>query len=220
MNNTVEPTVEQDTHSDTVEKHPAYAQISASRVQGNATLYGSEFNHQHYITISIKASELHRSLNRDWHFAKKEYIEVSLSEAQWATFISTPNSGSGTPCTLSHFKGELIPEIKRVKHTKDKFTHELGEDFKNIQKSLGAFRERILSLKISEKARKELLSSLGFLERGLGGNLDFIMGQFDKHMEKTIESAKVEVEAYVQGQIVKAGLEALKIPLLTQEDEQ
>ena len=37
--------------------HPAYAKIGAYRVQGHATLYGSEFNHQHYVKVVIKRSE-------------------------------------------------------------------------------------------------------------------------------------------------------------------
>lgn len=50
--------------------HPAFAQIGASRVSGSVNLYGSEFNHQHFITISIHRSELNRSLSRDWPFAR------------------------------------------------------------------------------------------------------------------------------------------------------
>jgi hypothetical protein len=87
--------------SDSVEKHPAYAQIGASRVSGGTYLYGSNFAHQHYVTISITKSELNRSLSRDWASGGEEYIEVALSEAQWASFVSTLNSGTGIQCTLN-----------------------------------------------------------------------------------------------------------------------
>jgi hypothetical protein len=75
--------------------HPAFGQIGASRVSGHIQLYDSDFHHNAYMTISIRRSELHRSLNRDWHYGRDELIEVALSEAQWATFVSAPNIGSG-----------------------------------------------------------------------------------------------------------------------------
>ena len=91
--------------TETVESHPAYAQISASRVSGQTNLYGSDFSHQNYVTISIHASELHRSLSRDWAFSRREYIEVAMSESQWAAFVSSMNVGCGIQCTLSHLEG-------------------------------------------------------------------------------------------------------------------
>ena len=66
-------------------------------MRGSTNLYDSDFRHNHYMTITIRASELHRDLNRDWHFGRNELIEVALTESQWATFVSAPNMGSGLP---------------------------------------------------------------------------------------------------------------------------
>lgn len=46
----------------TILRHPAYGSISVSHVTGNANLYGSDFAHQHYVTITISRSELRRDL--------------------------------------------------------------------------------------------------------------------------------------------------------------
>ncbi|KKL96942.1 hypothetical protein LCGC14_1839510, partial [marine sediment metagenome] len=99
-NESQEPTIEvtkDDPINDTVERHPAYAQIGAMRVSGShgAYLYGSDFRHQHYIMIQIHDSVLHRSLSGDRAHSGKRLIEVALSEAQWATFVSSLNQGSG-----------------------------------------------------------------------------------------------------------------------------
>lgn len=85
---------------DTRESHPAYGMILAARVQGGARLAGSDFKHQSYIAIEVRHAHLSRSLSNDrWH-GDKHIIRLSLSEAQWATFVSSMNVGFGVPCTL------------------------------------------------------------------------------------------------------------------------
>src|SRR5687767_12050919 len=84
----------------TTESHPAYGQISASRVSGSINLYGSDFRHNHYVIVSIHRSVLDRDLSHDWPFPRQEIIEVALSESQWAHFVSSLNAGSGAQCTI------------------------------------------------------------------------------------------------------------------------
>ena len=38
--------------------HPAFGQVSASRVNGRTNLYGSDFSHNSYISLEIKRSEI------------------------------------------------------------------------------------------------------------------------------------------------------------------
>ena len=78
--------------------HPAYAQVSISHVSGSSDLYGSDFTHQNYVTLSISRSELHRDLNRDWYFEREELIEIALSEAQYATMVAAPRIIAGRNC--------------------------------------------------------------------------------------------------------------------------
>jgi hypothetical protein len=200
--------------SDYIEIHPAYAQISASRVSGHRILYQSEFKHQHFITISIKKSELHRSLNRGFPLTREEYIEVSMSEAQWATFISSLNSGCGSPCTLSRFNGEFIPGIEKTTDTKTKFKGETKRIFKDVLVKLKSLKDKIEQTKLPNKTKSDLISLLNTIGSNLISNFDFMAKSFDEHIENTVESAKVEIEAHIQHQIVKAGLESLSVPLL------
>jgi hypothetical protein len=196
---------------DEVETHPAYAMIGASRVSGGpGRLFASEFNHQHYVTISICAAELHRNLSRDWHFGRNEYIEVSLSEAQWASFVSSMNVGSGVPCTLNRRNGEMVPQIKGQAKTKTMFKQELGETLKTVTDSLGALEKQINESKLSGKAKDELLASLRRAMMNLAPNLSFVADQFSEHIETTLEHAKIEVGAYVQAVISRTGIEALR----------
>lgn len=111
--------------STSVLKHPAFASISVSHVSGHANLYGSDFSHQHYVTVTIHTSELRRDLARDWHFDRKELIEVAMSEAQWATFVSTPNR-QGPCCTLRSFNGEQTPGLP-LRNSTQIFSDEVRE---------------------------------------------------------------------------------------------
>src|SRR5262245_60626587 len=110
--------------SETIERHPAYGQIGASRVSGQTFLYGTDFAHQNYIIIEISRSELHRGLSNDWPFGRDKLIELALSEAQWATFVSSLNCGQGVQCTLTDFNRESIPQIPAIKSRKAQFQAE------------------------------------------------------------------------------------------------
>jgi len=190
--------------------HPAYGQIRASRVSGHQNLYGSDFRHHGYITIVIARSKLRRSLSRDWEFAGQELIDVSLSEAQWATFVSSLNCGGGTPCTINHIDRVSMPDLPDPPSRKEQFDKELKETMARSAEVLGGLRQKILDMKISEKMKKELISSVDSAGRSIGSNVNFVANSFSEHMEEQVEKAKCEVNAYASGLIQRAGLEHLQ----------
>jgi len=173
----------------TVTRHPAFAQISASRVSSGGPgvpLYGSDFNHQHFVSITIRSSEERRDLNHYWHFGGRDLIEVHLSEAQWATFVSSMNVGMGVPCTLAFQAKEGAGEVPRLtlRDTEKVFNEELAAKVAKM--------ERLL---------QEAMDAAEPLLDGLSAK---------KHIEKTIEKAKIEVNTYIQHSVVSAGLKALQ----------
>jgi hypothetical protein len=117
--------------------HPAFGQISASRVTGSTTLFGSDFLHQHYVTIKVNRAELNRDLSRDWHFQREEIVEVALSEAQWATFVSSMNVGAGSQCTIQRVQGEQMPSIP-VRVQEDEFKEELRSTVAGLTERIDA----------------------------------------------------------------------------------
>ena len=200
----------------TITTHPAFAQITAHRFQsGKSVLYGSDFVHDSGIEIRIASSEVKRSLSRDWyHMATQSYVSVILSEAQWATFVSTLNHGSGTPCTLETLNGEVIPGIPEAPQRKEQFQNELGKTLKTAQDFLSQLGKEIDAAAVSLKVRNGLKSTLHMAQMNLEANLKFVADQFNTHIETQIEHAKVEIEAHMQGAIQCAGLQALggKLP--------
>ena len=206
-----------------VTTHPAFAQISASRVSGSVNLYASDFEHNAFMTIRIFVSELHRNLNRDWHFGRDRIIEVALSEAQWATFVSSPNIGDGVPCTLQYHNGESIPGLPSPESRTDQFSGEMQE---KLEKTIGKVKQAINQIDeigIPKGKAASLKGTFQSLLTELQSNLPFVAKQFEEHMEGTVEKAKQEVHGYMNGVINRSGIAALQgkpLPLQIEHKEE
>jgi hypothetical protein len=198
---------------DYVTSHPSFTQIRASRVSGGAYLYGSDFEHQHYVTVSIKTSELHRGLSRDWHMDRKELIEVAMSESQWATFVSSMNVGGGVPCTMQRLGGEGIPALPKPENLASKFKEEMQATMGEIQSDIEKLIAGVDGYGLSKKKSDELKKQLGILHGRMTGNTTFVASQFEEHVENVIECAKIEVNAYVVNSVTRAGLDKLGTPI-------
>lgn len=209
--------------------HPAFAQISASRVSGYTALYGSDFRHNHYVIVRIDTSELNRDLNRDWHYASKRIIEVAMSESQWATFVSAMNVGSGTPCTLQYANGEQVPGLPDPQSRVDQFSNEVNAKLKRmigkIQKQIDDIHDDVDSLGLSkskaEKMKAKLSSSLQATLVDLNSNLPFVAQQFSEHMEDAVQKGKGEIHGYMTSTLQRMGIAAVNngaLPLLLTDE--
>jgi hypothetical protein len=193
--------------------HPAFGQISVSRVSGDVVLYGSDFVHHGYVVVRITKSTLTRRLARDSHFADaRPYIEVAMSESQWATFVSSFNLGSGVPCTVQRRDGKGVPSIP-LRDSGQEYSKEanaaLVQAVKELQESRDRVAENVAGL--PKKKQAEVLDGLDQAIRKLTDNLPFVVDSFSKFMEKRTEKAKVEVNAFINTSIQRAGLQALGV---------
>lgn len=193
-----------------VYSHPAYAQIGASRVSGHTNLYGSEFVHNNFISIRINRSKTSRSLSRDWMQPKEELIEVMLSEAQWATFVSSMNIGGGVGCTLYSINREYVPQIPIQKDKKEQFSNEISEKLERAIHDLKSLKETLSKSNLSKKAQDEMIRTVNHIENNISGNINYVAESFGEHMEKVTEKAKIEINSYMTGVIQRTGIEALQ----------
>lgn len=177
--------------------HPAFAQIRASRVSGRINLYGSDFTHNAFVSITIKRSELLRGLNNDHHFGKEELIEVSLSESQWATFVSAMNIGDGVPCTLNHVGRESVPGLPDPKSRADQFGDEMVKKLQSTIDQAQAALDELDSLGLPKGKTEKVRESMKRFIREATCNVPFVAEQFDKHVEKTVEKGKHEIHGYM-----------------------
>lgn len=196
-----------------VTTHPSFAQIGCYRSQGgHRALYDSDFEHRAVMTIRINLSELHRNLSNDWHFGREEIVEIEMSEAQWATFISSPNMGSGVPCTLRQFNGEIIPGLPSPKDRTEQFGNEMKKAVGESLTELSELMAEIDAMGLPKGKAEKLKFRLRVAHSKLSSNLPFVADQFGEHMELTVERAKQEVHGYMTGVVQRAGITALGGP--------
>lgn len=217
---TVEPTEERRPGpiDETISRHPAYAQLSAGRVAwsgAGAALYGSDFRHHATVRMRLTESELHRGLHSDRHHERKVIAEWEMSEAQWATLVSSLNVGSGVPVTLRMAEGRDEVPYLPWRDQADTFDAELAEDINNlanyVRRTIKAVEEETSSL--SKAKRENVLAHLRSLEREVRHNMPFFLRQFGEAMEDRTEKAKTEIHAYMFHAVQRAGLESLGVPL-------
>lgn len=209
---TQEPTVEDDDGplDGKVYKHPAYGQISVSRVSGGANLYGSDFQHNNYIVVRIAESEFKRSLSRDWYHSRREFVEVALSESQWATFVSSFNLGAGVPCTIQRREGKSVPGIPHRDEGQE-YKVEADKALKDVISELQGLRSKLQAAAtgLSKKKEAELLAEVNQAIRSASQSLPFVADSFSQFMEERVEKAKVEVHGYTMGVLQRAGMDAI-----------
>lgn len=189
--------------SDSRASHPAYGEISASRFtcSPGVSLYGSDFLHGNAISITIRRSELHRSLSRDHYMMGDELIEVMVSEAQWASFVSNFNAG-GTPCTLSAINRRSVPAIPPPVDVSEKYVDEMHGTVKDVA-------ERLRKLATDPRLPKWAVKEAEHVHMQLTNSTGFIAEQFAEHIEETVEAARVEINAHAVNAVHRLGLEAL-----------
>lgn len=204
-----EPTVVVGDRGEVRTNHPAFAQIGASRCNGHAVLYGSDFHHQATIRIRIGGSELIRDLYRDRYHGKKQYIEVELSEAQWATFVSSMNIGDGVPCTLRYLQQESVPNLPEPVDRSKQFAGEVDKKCGDCLSQLQELYNKLDTVGLSKKKADELKVPVSRAIMELKSNLPFIAESFGEHIEDTLEKAKQEIHGYTMGLIAKTGIDTL-----------
>lgn len=197
---------------ETTVNHPAFGQISVSRRHAGGrgvNLYDSDFGHSDFVTIEIKRSQLRRGLSQDWHYPYEELIHLDMSESQWATFVSSFNSGSGVPCTLTWLpeEGRIpgIPSFDRPEVFKKEMNATMAKAVSEIDSLVASIKESGLS----QKKQGELLSKAAIARQELTSNMGFVERQFSEHVENTVERGKQEIHGYINSAISRAGIEAI-----------
>ncbi len=194
---------------ETKAEHPAYGMIGASRVSGGTMLFGSDFQHNSFIRVTVRTACVRRDLSTDWPHADKELIELDMSEAQWSEFVSAMNIGFGVQCTLRHVKGEFLPGLPYPERRIDQFRAELAEDLSDSLGALDDLTAAIGELKLSEKAKAALLNRVDKSRSSLTASIPFVAKQFQEHMEATVNKARIEINAHAIHAIHQTGLNAL-----------
>lgn len=188
------------------DKQPYMGMVGLYRVSGKVSLFDSETTHQNFIALRIRQASRRRGLSSDWIYGEEDLIEVYMSEAQFASMITSLNMGDGVPCTLHWIKGgaHIQPPGKPDDQT-DLFHDEMLEKLVKALDALKALKEQP---GISKKRQHEIDQIIQELDNNTG----FVANQFAEYMEHRVSKAKTEVEAYMNAFIHRAGMKALGAP--------
>ena len=150
--------------------------------------------------ITIGEMSQTRQLNRTWNFGGKELITVDLSEHQFAQFITSMNSGSGSACTIRRFNGKGRERPPDDLNTRQSFAPEMRAETAKVAELLDKGISKLDALAGQGKANKgELKAALGAIQAvrsQLISTLPFIMKQFAEHMEELTNRAKSDLSAH------------------------
>lgn len=186
---------------ETVTTHPAFVQVQVGRVSGHAVLYGSDFPHHHFISLSVHRSKLHRVHSNDrYHAELTDMVEVAMTESQWATLVSSLNNGSGVPATLTRLDGQPVPGLPAVVNRVDQHMDEVTKRMQDGLAALEELRNKIVHMNTSARAREDALRSLNAACREFKSNLGFVADQMRERMEEVVEEAKQEIHGYAVAQ--------------------
>jgi hypothetical protein len=202
-------------------EHDAFGVVRVTKTHGgNMTLFGSALVHRQRVDIELSRACLERDLNRDWVHSGDDIVRFSMSESQWAQFVSSMGCGTGTPVTLDGAppRGTPCPRMPGIEQDplRDTFEGEFRNTARKASEGVLAAQDRIAGfLKPGAKAptKKELEELNGLLRLAgeqLAGNMAFMEQSFREAMEGTVAAAKTEIEAFVGTLAMRTGLDALR----------
>lgn len=194
---------------ETKAEHPAYGMIGASRVSGGTMLFGSDFQHNAFVRITLHRAYVKRDLSTDWPHAKEELFEVDVSEAQWAEFVSAMNIGFGVQCTIRHVQGQYMPGLPSPEKRMDQFRAELQEDLSDSLGALAELEKAIDGMNMTAKAKRELLAHVTKSRSSLTSGLPFVAKRFAEHVENTVTKARIEINAHAIHTAKQTGVQTL-----------
>lgn len=190
------------------ENHPAWIVVGAYRTSASppgAVLFDSDIRHQHVVTVKVSRAHRRRDLHRDWIGGGREIIEFQMSEAQWASFVSSMNS-SGVPATLLWHE-EPVPGMAydpRLAHSMEEVRDAATKAQEEVAVAFAAYKEH------------KTVGNLRTLEariNNLPANLRFAAEQLTEHAENVVQRAKADIEAFVVDKARQLGIEASDVAL-------
>lgn len=196
-------------------KHLSFANLYIGRSQcsGQKALFGSSIKHHDIITLKIFPAFIDRSLNVDRYFPEtRPYIEIEMSQSQFAQAITSLNMGTGVPVTLRRLNDQYIepcPFVDKREQFNDEFREDMNELTKKLTEATKHVERLIEEKKTFNKADKEqILSALRSVTSQLALSYPYMYSMFNEQMDKTVTEAKAEIESHLQARMEDMALKA------------
>lgn len=200
MRDSIPPTIAEDGD----EEHPAFATVNVNRASVSppgASLFDSEIQHAHVVTLKISTASRKRGLHHDWIHPDRQIVEIMMSEAQWGGLVSSFGDGAGTPVTLTYTREDgVIPSIEqqpRLALSAAETRNAANEAVREVEEAMAAY-----------KAHKTVgnLRTLQARIDNLPSNLEFAAKSLTEHTERVVQKARADIEAMVVNKASALGL--------------
>lgn len=187
------------------EEHPSYGTLSISKVTKShaAPCFGSPILVNSVIHLSLCTAKISRSLHNDNIYANEEIVRVEMTPQQFSDMLTSPNSGSGTPVTITRLLGKGVEDTPFVSKL-EQFQGELKEKIKGINHKTKTLTEEFTELiersKLAKKEKEYMLKLLDSLNMEVESNLPFLTSQLGEEMDKVVGEAKSAINSYLETQ--------------------
>lgn len=197
------------------EVHPAFGLVTVSRAMGTArTLFQSDLQHNDTVILRISTASRKRDLKHDWLHHKEEIVEIEMSEAQWASVISSVGLGSGVPVTIRQRGYELIPDLPyqpRTETSRQEVRDAANELLSGVTKAFKAL-EDAEERKAGVKERRELRRALASQLNGAAANQVFAVKSLEDAAERAVAQARADIELTAIRAAQAAGIDPSMLP--------
>ncbi len=202
---------------ETTEYHESFGMISWGRATctPGIQLFGSELRHGNLIHLNISGCERKRDFHRNWYHPKETIADIYMSSAQFAEFMTTPNT-QGVTCTIRHRADNNQGVLTYPGHdsesekTQSEFDHDVKAAMQEATELAKEAQEILTAsgpMKMAD--RKSLSGKIQQMMMHINSNLPFVSKSFQKSMENTVSHGKQEIEAFAQSTVHRYGLEKL-----------
>jgi hypothetical protein len=179
--------------------HPAFGMVQVHRYSNTpgAILFDSDIRHGHTVALTIHRATRKRDLARDWiHSDLREIAQIEMSEAQWASLVSSMGS-SGVPCTIRATEtNPRVPELPydpRLAHSMKEVHEAADKTFGKIEQAMQSFDA--LDPKATAKEKREALQRLRSTIFNATPNVAFTAKSLVEHAENVVQRSRADIEA-------------------------
>ena len=195
-------------------QHEAQGQLMFSRCNGRNNFYGSELEHDHYISMELHQSEKERTLSKDLLFNRgATIVKLRMTSNQFAEMITNMNYGSGVPVTIERIEGRGIKKLPQQESRKEfvhrKFYDRMKEFGNTIRDNQEKAKQLVKKKTLSKQDIHDLTHQLDWLTGEVERNIPFFMKCFQETMDEVVVEAKTEVENAIQHKISVLGMNEL-----------
>lgn len=198
------------------EKHESFGVLKFSRVRrsGSTHLFGSSIKHSDTIIMRVSHASVERHLSNDWVGEEDNILECEMSYSQFAEAITSMNVGVGTPVTLRRTQLNRDIEPYNFVGKRTQFEEEFNANMRKQTEQANKLIDTVSSLFEEKKSlnkgdKESVLDMLNQLQMAIGCNQEFIYKQFNRQMDKTVNEAKGEIEAFMQNKLNALGVKEL-----------